>query len=43
MSETIRLSDILVRWEEARDGAMPIPPEELCRACPELLPELKRT
>src|ERR1043165_3424541 len=36
-----RLWDILARWEERFRQGEDIPPEELCRECPELLDDLK--
>ena len=35
-----KIDELLVDWEIARQEGRPITPEELCRECPELLPEL---
>src|SRR5947209_1622729 len=42
MSEDPRLPVLLQRWEEARRHGAPVPPEELCRDCPELVDELRK-
>jgi urea transport system substrate-binding protein len=42
MSEDPRLPVLLQRWEESRRHGAPVPPEELCRECPELIDELRR-
>jgi serine/threonine-protein kinase len=36
------LEDRLFTWQEAREQGRDLPAEELCRDCPELLPELER-
>jgi WD40 repeat protein len=42
MSSRARVSELLLRWEELREQGQPASPEELCRDCPEQLPELRR-
>jgi hypothetical protein len=42
MSTDPRVSDLLLRWEELCEEGRPAPLEELCRDCPDLLPELRR-
>jgi serine/threonine-protein kinase len=42
MSDQSRLDELLLRHEELRIRGEAVAPEELCRACPELLGELKR-
>src|SRR5262245_51585971 len=42
MSDQSRLSELLRRWQEQRQRGQQVAPEELCRDCPELLPELER-
>lgn len=37
-----QVHDLLKRWKELRDRGKPISSEELCRDCPELLPEVRR-
>jgi len=37
-----RISDLLLQWEEAREQGRDLTPEELCRDCPALLPEIDR-
>jgi WD40 repeat protein/CubicO group peptidase (beta-lactamase class C family) len=37
-----RLVDLVMRAEELREEGRPASPEELCRDCPELLPDLRR-
>src|SRR5262249_44458301 len=37
-----RLVDLLMRAEDLRDRGTPVTAEELCRDCPELLPDLRR-
>ncbi|MBL8798148.1 MAG: serine/threonine protein kinase [Planctomycetia bacterium] len=37
-----RVNDLLLRWEELREQGQPQSAVELCRSCPELLPELER-
>jgi two-component system sensor kinase len=34
-----RLAELLLRWEQHRIDGVKVPPEELCRNCPELLEE----
>src|SRR5262249_27986583 len=41
MDNSERLEALLDRWEECRHQGQTIPPEELCRDCPELLPALR--
>src|SRR4051794_22526369 len=36
------VDELLERWEAARDAGTPIRPEDLCRDCPGLLPEMRR-
>jgi serine/threonine protein kinase len=42
MSADDQISELLLRWEELRRRGEPADPEELCRHCPGLLPELRR-
>jgi formylglycine-generating enzyme required for sulfatase activity/tRNA A-37 threonylcarbamoyl transferase component Bud32 len=42
MPSQTRVSELLLRWEERREQGQPISPEDLCRDCPEQLPELRR-
>jgi WD40 repeat protein len=42
MPSQARVSALLLRWEELREQGQPASPEELCRDCPEQLPELRR-
>jgi tRNA A-37 threonylcarbamoyl transferase component Bud32 len=37
-----QVSELLLRWEELRAQGQRVAAEELCRDCPELLPEIKR-
>ena len=37
MADDARLQELLDRWEELRERGQPVPIEELCRDCPELL------
>src|SRR5258708_9181336 len=37
-----RLDDLAARWEESRRQGQEVSAAELCRECPELLPELER-
>jgi serine/threonine-protein kinase len=37
-----RVLDLLLRWEEGREQGQSLTPEELCRDCPELLPEVRQ-
>src|SRR5262245_47277320 len=37
-----RLDDILDAWQEALEQGTDVPAAELCRDCPELLPEVER-
>jgi serine/threonine-protein kinase len=39
---TVRLADLLLRWEDLREQGKEPSPEELCADCPELVEELKR-
>jgi tetratricopeptide (TPR) repeat protein len=41
MSQTDRLEALLDHWEASRRQGRNLAPEELCRDCPELLPELR--
>jgi hypothetical protein len=42
MTQNSRLEELLLHWEECRDRGRPVAAEDLCRACPELMPELQR-
>jgi serine/threonine protein kinase len=42
MSANDQISALLLRWEELRQRDEPVEAEELCRHCPDLLPELRR-
>jgi eukaryotic-like serine/threonine-protein kinase len=42
MSTDPRLSELLARWQESREQGRAVPPEDLCRDCPDLLEALKR-
>src|SRR4051794_19453659 len=42
MSDTERLRELLLRWEELREQGQAVSPEQLCRSSPGLLPELRR-
>jgi serine/threonine-protein kinase len=42
MSQGHLRSDLLIRWQEARERGQDLSPEELCRDCPDLLPEIRR-
>src|SRR5262249_52582011 len=42
MSADPRLSTLLDRWQQSQDRGCPLSAEELCRDCPELLPEVQR-
>src|SRR5687767_3172455 len=37
-----RLIDLLLRHEESQEAGQPIPVEELCKDCPELVDEVRR-
>jgi hypothetical protein len=39
--DEVRLADLLLEWEAARECGRPLTAEELCRACPECLGELR--
>src|SRR6266511_2467619 len=39
MSDKLRMQELLAKWEGARRAGRPLRPEEVCRDCPELLPE----
>ncbi len=41
MPEDALLLDLVVRWEESREAGQTLSLEELCRDCPELLPDLR--
>ena len=41
MESSARLEELLVRWQQTQGQQRPAA-EELCRACPELLPALQR-
>jgi hypothetical protein len=41
MSQTEQLSELLVRWHEARQRGEALTPEQLCVDCPELLPRVR--
>src|SRR3954452_16683363 len=42
MSDTERLRELLLRWEELREQGEAVSPEQLCKSSPGLLPELRR-
>jgi WD40 repeat protein/tRNA A-37 threonylcarbamoyl transferase component Bud32 len=42
LSADERLQDLLLKWEESCRQGRPLPAEELCRDCPELLEPLRR-
>jgi WD40 repeat protein len=42
MSGDPRLSELLLRWEELREGGSPVSAAELCRDCPELVEPLRQ-
>src|SRR5690242_8562676 len=42
MSGTVRVSELLLRWEELEEGGRPVSLRDLCAGCPEVLPELRR-
>jgi WD40 repeat protein/tRNA A-37 threonylcarbamoyl transferase component Bud32 len=42
MARETRLQELLRQWQQSREKGKPLAPEELCRDCPELLPELRR-
>src|SRR5437588_6524377 len=42
MDRDDRLAELLVRWEDATTSGDPPTLEELCRDCPELLPDSRR-
>src|SRR5262245_15749084 len=42
MDQTTRLDELLLAWQEQADRGNPTPVEELCRDCPDLIPELRR-
>ena len=42
MSGDPRLDDLLLQWEDLHEQGRAVAPAELCRDCPELLPELAR-
>src|SRR4051794_9237280 len=42
MTDPSPVSELLVRWEQLRAAGQSVPAEELCRDCPELLPEVRR-
>jgi hypothetical protein len=42
MGDDPRLSELLLEWQERWEQGHDVPPEELCRTCPELLPEVQR-
>src|SRR5947209_4724444 len=37
-----RISELLLRWEDARKQGQALMPEEICADCPELLEEVQR-
>src|SRR5262245_10892438 len=41
MSADDQVSELLLRWEELRDGGKPSSPEDLCKDSPELLGQLQ--
>src|SRR5262249_28762767 len=42
MTIDARLSLLLARWRQSQASGTPLPVEEVCRDCPELLPEVER-
>jgi WD40 repeat protein/tRNA A-37 threonylcarbamoyl transferase component Bud32 len=42
MSDTPKISELLLRWQELRQQGRTLEPVELCRDCPELMPEVAR-
>src|SRR5689334_10104325 len=42
MNDDERLAALLDSWQEAEASGQPVAPEELCRHCPALLPDLVR-
>src|SRR5689334_12907180 len=42
MSDDARVGELLMRWETLCEQGRPVPLEELCRDCPQLLGELRR-
>jgi serine/threonine-protein kinase len=42
MSTAELVSELLLRWEELREGGQAISAEELCRDCPDLVDEVRR-
>lgn len=38
---TPTVDELMARWQQAREAGTPLSPEELCRDCPDLLPELQ--
>jgi serine/threonine-protein kinase len=42
MTNTERISDLLLRWDDLREQGQSVSAEELCRDCPELLDEVRR-
>ncbi|MGP0063687.1 MAG: hypothetical protein ACLQGP_08840 [Isosphaeraceae bacterium] len=41
-TDDLRLEELLIAWEEARERSEPMTVEQLCRDCPELADELGR-
>src|SRR5262249_54063186 len=39
---SVRVDDLLLRWEELREQGQSVAAEQLCGDCPELLDELRR-
>ncbi|MCZ2344394.1 MAG: serine/threonine protein kinase [Bacteroidales bacterium] len=42
MTDTDRIAELLLDWEDRREHGIDVPVEELCRDCPHLIPELAR-
>ena len=38
----IEIEELLLRWEEMRDGGQPVSAESLCQSCTELIEPLQR-
>src|SRR5262245_23775450 len=42
LSESRQVTELLLRWDEQREQGHVLTAEQLCRDCPELLPEVRR-
>ena len=42
MSRDDCLAELLEQWEEASAGGLAPTPEEICRGCPEILPDFRQ-